>query len=43
MISADELMSVLNENFGEISQEEVDELVASADLDGNGEIDYQEV
>jgi calmodulin len=42
MISSDELRQIMD-NLGEkLSKEEVDEMVKEADIDGDGQINYQE-
>ena len=42
MLQREELIAGFKEIYGEVQEEEVDEIMALADLNGNGELDYSE-
>jgi calcium-dependent protein kinase len=42
LLSRQELIEGFKEIFGEVVELEVDEIMALADLNGNGELDYSE-
>jgi calcium-dependent protein kinase len=42
MLQRDELIDGFREIYGEVVEQEVDEIMALADLNGNGELDYCE-
>lgn len=41
-ISADELRAIMSNLGEELSEEEINEIVQEADIDGDGQIDYEE-
>ena len=42
MLSKDELLQGYREIYGDMAETEVDKIMAAADADGNGEIEYSE-